>query len=55
MITVDNPADFPEQVKIDRVEEPYVKAQIMVPNDYVGAVMELSHENVVICDDGLFR
>ena len=42
MITVDNPADFPEQVKIDRVEEPYVKAQIMVPNDYVGAVMELS-------------
>ncbi|WP_171315021.1 translation elongation factor 4 [Enterococcus cecorum] len=42
MITVDNPADFPEQVKIDCVEEPYVKAQIMVPNDYVGAVMELS-------------
>ena len=42
MITVDNPADFPEQVKIDRVEEPYVKAQIMVPNDYVGSVMELS-------------
>lgn len=42
MIIVDNPADFPEQVKIDRVEEPYVKAQIMVPNDYVGAVMELS-------------
>lgn len=42
MITVDNPADFPEQVKIDRVEEPYVKAQIMVPNEYVGAVMELS-------------
>lgn len=42
MITVDNPADFPEQVKIDRVEEPYVKAQIIVPNDYVGAVMELS-------------
>lgn len=41
-VTVDNPADFPEPVTIDSVEEPYVKAQIMVPNDYVGAVMELS-------------
>lgn len=42
MITVDNPADFPEPGTIENVEEPYVKAQIMVPNDYVGAVMELS-------------
>lgn len=41
-IVVDNPADFPEQGVIDYVEEPYVKASIMVPNDYVGAVMELS-------------
>ncbi|WP_297077920.1 translation elongation factor 4 [uncultured Enterococcus sp.] len=41
-MTVDNPADFPEPVTIDNVEEPYVKATIMVPNDYVGAVMELS-------------
>lgn len=39
---VDNPADFPEPVTIQDVEEPFVKAQIMVPNDYVGAVMELS-------------
>lgn len=41
-VIVDNPADFPAPVTIDSVEEPYVKAQIMVPNDYVGAVMELS-------------
>ncbi|MHC5248093.1 translation elongation factor 4 [Enterococcus sp. LJL90] len=41
-VVVDNPAEFPEPVTIDSVEEPYVKAQIMVPNDYVGAVMELS-------------
>lgn len=41
-IVVDNPADFPDPSKIQRVEEPYVKANIMVPNDYVGAVMELS-------------
>lgn len=40
--TVDNPADFPEPVTIEDVEEPFVKAQIMVPNDFVGAVMELS-------------
>lgn len=40
--TVDNPADFPEPVTIQGVEEPFVKAQIMVPNDFVGAVMELS-------------
>ena len=40
--TVDNPADFPEPVTIQDVEEPFVKVQIMVPNDFVGAVMELS-------------
>ena len=38
---VDNPAQMPDPQKIDKIEEPYVKAQIMVPNDYVGAVMEL--------------
>ncbi|MGG5338956.1 elongation factor 4 [Enterococcus pernyi] len=42
MVVVDNPADFPEPVMIQDVEEPFVKAQIMVPNEYVGAVMELS-------------
>lgn len=42
MVVVDNPADFPDPVAIQSVEEPFVKAQIMVPNDYVGAVMELS-------------
>ncbi|MGG2055722.1 translation elongation factor 4 [Lysinibacillus pakistanensis] len=40
-INVDNPSFMPDPQKIDRVEEPYVKATIMVPNDYVGAVMEL--------------
>ncbi|MEK4028752.1 MULTISPECIES: translation elongation factor 4 [Bacillaceae] len=41
-INVDNPSNMPDPQKIDAVEEPYVKASIMVPNDYVGAVMELS-------------
>ncbi|CDZ99988.1 Elongation factor 4 [Metalysinibacillus saudimassiliensis] len=40
-LMVDNPAMMPDPQKIDHVEEPYVKAAIMVPNDYVGAVMEL--------------
>ncbi|WP_246941506.1 translation elongation factor 4 [Bacillus pinisoli] len=40
-LRVDNPANMPDPQKINRVEEPYVKATMMVPNDYVGAVMEL--------------
>ena len=41
---VDNPSAFPSQSVIDHVEEPYVNATIIVPKDYVGAVMELSQE-----------
>ncbi len=41
-LKVDNPSNMPDPQKIDHVEEPYVKASMMVPNDYVGAVMELS-------------
>ena len=41
---VDNPAHFPEPTVIDHVEEPFVNATIIVPKDYVGAVMELSQE-----------
>lgn len=40
-IQVDNPSNMPDPQKIERIEEPYVKASIMVPNDYVGAIMEL--------------
>ncbi|WP_413063430.1 translation elongation factor 4 [Siminovitchia sp. 179-K 8D1 HS] len=43
-INVDNPANMPDAQQIERVEEPYVRASMMVPNDYVGAVMELSQE-----------
>ncbi|MGM9519335.1 MAG: translation elongation factor 4 [Phascolarctobacterium sp.] len=41
---VDNPSLFPDPTVIDHVEEPYVNATIIVPKDYVGAVMELSQE-----------
>ncbi|OQR58172.1 elongation factor 4 [Bacillus sp. CDB3] len=40
-VIVDNPSNMPDPQSIDRVEEPFVKAAIMVPNDYVGAVMEI--------------
>ncbi|MFL9649508.1 translation elongation factor 4 [Exiguobacterium chiriqhucha] len=41
VIHVDNPSKMPEQQKVELIEEPYVKAAIMTPNDYVGAIMEL--------------
>ncbi|MBN3490361.1 elongation factor 4 [Acholeplasma equirhinis] len=41
MILVDNPSMLPDIQKIDRIEEPYVKATIMCPKDYVGAVMDI--------------
>ena len=44
MVEIDNPSLLPEQGKIDHVEEPFVKASIIVPKDFVGAVMELCQE-----------
>ncbi len=41
---VDNPSLFPDPTVVDHVEEPFVNATIIVPKDYVGAVMELSQE-----------
>lgn len=38
---IDNPADLPDAGEYKEVQEPYVKAEIMVPNDFVGPVMEL--------------
>ena len=40
-ITVDNPADMPPAQNIQAVKEPYVRATIMSPKDFVGSVMEL--------------
>ena len=44
MVEVSNPADLPPQTEIDHIEEPCVKATVIVPKDYVGAVMEISQE-----------
>ena len=43
-IEIDNPANFPPVQKIDYIEEPFVRASIMVPEDFVGAVMELCQD-----------
>ena len=41
MKIIDNPADLPDTSLISRIEEPFVKATIMTPSDYVGAIMDL--------------
>jgi GTP-binding protein LepA len=45
MLTIDNPVDFPDPGTIDRIEEPYVTASIVTPNDYVGNIMQLVTES----------
>ncbi len=50
-LAVDNPSNMPDPQKIERVEEPYVRATIMVPNDYVGPVMELCQKKRGIFGD----
>ncbi|MEM8791759.1 MAG: translation elongation factor 4 [Pseudomonadota bacterium] len=39
-----NPADMPDVVKIDRIEEPWIKATILVPDDFLGDVLKLCQE-----------
>ncbi|MFU0252548.1 translation elongation factor 4 [Spiroplasma sp. Moj] len=41
MISIDNPNELPVVQKIDRIEEPFVKATIMTPEQYIGSLMEL--------------
>ena len=43
-INLDNPAKLPDSTKISSIEEPYVKASIMTPKEYVGPIMQLAQE-----------
>ncbi len=43
-IIIDNPADLPALGDIDKIEEPFIDAQIIVPSEYVGNLMQLSQE-----------
>ena len=51
IIDLDNPAKLPDMSKISFIEEPYVKASIMTPKEYVGAIMELCQERRGIYTD----
>ncbi|MDQ0202961.1 translation elongation factor 4 [Pectinatus haikarae] len=44
MLKVANPSGLPPTTEIEHMEEPFVKATVIVPNDYIGAVMEISQE-----------
>jgi len=41
MVTVQNPSELPEVQKIDHIEEPYVKATVITPSEYLGNIMNL--------------
>lgn len=57
MIEIDNPAKMPDSGVINRIEEPYVKATIMTPEEYIGPIMELcqskrgEYVDIVYLDD----
>ncbi len=44
MMVLSNPTNLPDPASIDRIEEPYVKARIMAPADYIGAIMKLGQD-----------
>lgn len=41
-VIIDNPSEMPDATEVSSIEEPFVKAEIMVPEEYVGAVMDLA-------------
>ena len=51
MIDVRSPQDLPEATRIDRIEEPYLKAKIICPPEYTGAVMQLAIEHRGVTTD----
>src|SRR2546422_3513840 len=44
MELVENPSKLPHGSTVDRIEEPYVKARIVAPTEYIGAIMKLGQE-----------
>ncbi|MGK2284497.1 translation elongation factor 4 [Pedomonas sp. V897] len=44
MVELHNPADMPEAVRIDHIEEPWIEATIFVPDEYLGAVLKLCQD-----------
>ena len=50
-ITIDNPTNYPDAVLIQQAEEPFVKANILTPNEFVGNIMELCQDRRGIFKD----
>ena len=44
VVEMHNPADMPDQVRIDHMEEPWIEATILVPDEYLGAVLKLCQD-----------
>ena len=44
MMDLHNPADMPDVMKIDRIDEPWIKATIMLPDEYLGGILQLCTE-----------
>jgi GTP-binding protein LepA len=44
VLTLHNPADMPDPVRIDHIEEPWIKATILVPDEYLGQILALCEE-----------
>jgi GTP-binding protein LepA len=44
VLELHNPADMPETTKIEKIEEPWIRATVMVPDDYLGAVLKLCQD-----------
>jgi len=44
-LEIDNPVNLPDPTKVDRIEEPIIKASIICPNEYIGDMMHLTMEN----------
>jgi GTP-binding protein LepA len=44
LLVINNPSDLPEQTKLNYIEEPYIKAQVITKSDYVGQIMSLCIE-----------
>ncbi len=54
MMQIENPSLLPDVQKIDHIEEPFVKASIMTPKEYVGAIMELCQRKRGIYSDMIY-
>ena len=51
MVEVRSPQDLPDVTRIDHIEEPFLKAKVIVPPDYTGAVMQLAIEHRAVMTD----